>query len=237
MFLIILVLTLLFIIPPLSSIELLSYGVDGSSNNVNVVIKNRAPIVFFKYRESDVVSYFEIKLSTQSQLLPDTTIWYVLSTTSTQNTINYTTRVEIGTQLVEETTYYLSIFVYDINGGSKTVQDWFYTTKSAVVLKTNVSLEIDYNNPFCPKNGEITKIRYMVKDKDVPVRIYLFSLSGEYIMTLNESIAQKDVIYTIDWDGKDKNGKILPQGMYIIVVKPLDDTPPVAKFVGIIDSR
>jgi hypothetical protein len=25
--------------------------------------------------------------------------------------------------------------------------------------------------------------------------------------------------------------------MYIIVVKPLDDTPPVAKFVGIIDSR
>jgi len=56
-------------------------------------------------------------------------------------------------------------------------------------------------------------------------------------MTLNESVAQKDFIYTIDWDGKDKNGKILPQGMYIIVVKPLDDTPPVAKFVGIIDSR
>jgi hypothetical protein len=237
MFLIILVLTLLFITSPLSSIELLSYGVDGSSNNVNVVIKNRNPIVFFKYRESDVVSYFEIKLSTQSQLLPDTTIWYVLSTTSTQNTINYTTRVEIGAQLVEETTYYLSIFVYDINGESKTVQDRFYTTKSAVVLKNNVSLEIDYNNPFCPKNGEITKIRYMVKDKDVPVRIYLFSLSGEYIMTLNESVAQKDFIYTIDWDGKDKNGKILPQGMYIIVVKPLDDTPPVAKFVGIIDSR
>jgi hypothetical protein len=237
MFLIVLVLTLLFIISPLSSIELLSYGVDGSSNNVNVVIKNRNPIMFFKYRESDVVSYFEIKLSTQSQLLPNTTIWYVLSTTSTQNTINYTTRVEIGAQLIEETTYYLSIFVYDINGGSKTVQDWFYTTKSAVVLKNNVSLEIDYNNPFCPKIGEITKIRYMVKNKDVPVRIYLFSLSGEYIMTLNESVAQKDFIYTIDWDGKDKNGKILPQGMYIIVVKPLDDTPPVAKFVGIIDSR
>jgi hypothetical protein len=237
MFIIVLVLTLLFIVPPLSSIELLSYGVDGSSNNVNVVIKNRNPIVFFKYRESDVVSYFEIKLSTQSQLLPNTTIWYVLSTTSTQNTINYTTRVEIGTQLVEETTYYLSIFVYNINGESKTVQDWFYTTKSAVVLKNNVSLEIDYNNPFCPKIGEITKIRYMVKNKDVPVRIYLFSLSGEYIMTLNESVAQKDFIYTIDWDGKDKNGKILPQGMYIIVIKPLDDTPPVAKFVGIIDSR
>ena len=237
MFIIVLVLTLLFIVPPLSSIELLSYGVDGSSNNVNVVIKNRNPIVFFKYRESDVVSYFEIKLSTQSQLLPNTTIWYVLSTTSTQNTINYTTRVEIGTQLVEETTYYLSIFVYNINGESKTVQDWFYTTKSAVVLKNNVSLEIDYNNPFCPKIGEITKIRYMVKNKDVSVRIYLFSLSGEYIMTLNESVAQKDFIYTIDWDGKDKNGKILPQGMYIIVIKPLDDTPPVAKFVGIIDSR
>jgi len=218
-------------------IEILSYGVDGSSNNINVVIKNRNPIVFFKYKETDIVSHFEIKLSSQPQLLPDTTIWYVLSTTNTQNTINYITRLEIKTPLVEQTTYYLSISVYDIIGGSITLQDKFCTTKSAVSLKNEISLEIDYNNPFCPNKGEITKIRYMIKDKDIPVKVYLFSISGRYIMTLNESFAQKDVVYTIDWDGKDKNGKILPQGMYIVVVKPLDDTPPISKFIGIIDNR
>ncbi len=236
MFLII-VMLFLFFSSQVFPIEIISYGVDGSSNNVNVVIKNRKPIVFFEYGEQDIVSYFEIKLSTQQELAASTTIWYVLSTTTSINTINYITRIEIETQLMEKTTYYLSISVYDVNGGSKTVQDKFYTTKSAFVLENNLSLEIDYNNPFCPKNGENTKIRYMVKEKDLPVKVYLFSLSGKYIMTLKEGIAQKDVVYTIDWDGKDKDGKILPQGVYIVVIKPLDETPPVSKFVGIIDSK
>ncbi len=228
--------TILFLFSTnVSSIEIVSYGVDGSSNNVNVVIKNRNPVVFFKYQQSDVVSFFEIKLSTE--IYSSTTTWYILSTTNTQNTINYITRVEITKQLLEQTTYFLSISVYDIFGGSKTVKDKFCTTKSAVVLKNNLSLDVDYNNPFCPKNGEITKIRYCSKDKDVIVKIYLFSLSGEYIMTLGENLVLKDVVYTIDWDGKDKNGKVLPQGLYIVVVKPLDDTPSVSKFVGIIDNR
>ena len=236
MFLIIVIL-FLFFSSQVFSIEIISYGVDGSSNNINVVLKNRKPIIFFECRKQDFVSYFEIKLSAQPQLLPNTTIWYVLTTTNTQNTINYTTRIEIGSQLLEQTTYFLLISVYDIRGGSKVIQDQFYTTKSAVSLKNNISLEIDYNNPFCPNEGEITKIRYMLKDKDVNVKVYLFSLSGKYIMTLKEGFVQKEVVYTIDWDGRDNNGKILPQGMYIIVVKPLDDTPPVSKFIGIIDRR
>ncbi len=235
MFLIIVIL-FLFFSSQVFSIEIISYGVDGSSNNINVVLKNRKPIIFFECRKQDFVSYFEIKLSTQQELTPSTTIWYVLSTTSI-NTINYITRIEIEPQLMEKTTYYLSISVYDVNGGSKTVRDKFYTTQSAFVFKDEISLEIDYNNPFCPKNGEITKIRYSVKEKDLPVEIYLFSLSGEYIMTLKEGVAQKDVVYTIDWDGKDKDGKILPQGVYIVVIKPLDGSGTVSKFVGIIDKR
>jgi len=97
------------------------------------------------------------------------------------------------------------------------------------------SLNVDYNNPFSPSNGEITKIRYIVKDKDFPVKIFIFTISGKFVKKLVDSIAEKDVVYTIDWDGKDENGNIVPQGIYIVTMV-VSDNPPITKLVGVVEK-
>ncbi len=217
------------------SIEIISYGVDGSSNNVNVIIKDRNPIVFFEYKEGYVVLNYEIKIATiQSGLNVGTTIWYVKNTTSTENTINYITRTEIPRDILKEkTTYFILLSVYDIDGESETIEDEFYTTESAANLNLEFSLDIDYNNPFCPSNGEITKIRYLVKNRDFPVKIYIFTISGKFVKKLTDSVAIKDIVYTIDWDGRDESGEIVPQGIYVVTMV-LPDNPPLTRLVGVV---
>jgi hypothetical protein len=219
------------------SIEIISYGVDGSSNNVNVVIKDRNLVAFFEYKEGCVVLNYEIKITTiQSGLNSETTIWYVQKTTSTENTINCITRTEIPRDILEEdTTYFILLSVYDTDGGSKTVKDKFYTTKSAASLNLEFSLSVDYNNPFCPSNCEKTKIRYLVKNKDYPVKIYIFTISGKFVRKLTDSVAMKDVVYTIDWDGKDENGNIVPQGIYVVTML-VPDNPPITKLLGVVEK-
>lgn len=219
----------------LSSIEIISYGVDGSSNNCNVMIKNRNPIVFFEYSVGDVINYYEIKLATTSSgLISGNTIWYLLSSTTTENTINYMVREEIQTNLLEQTTYFLLISVYDIFGDTEIINDKFFTTPSVVSLQQNISLDIDYNNPFCPKNGEVTKIRYVIKDKDFPIKIYIFTLSGKLVRKLIDTVAIKDMVYTIDWDGKDDKGEVVPKGLYVVTLI-IEENSSVVKFVCVAD--
>ncbi len=220
----------------------LLYGVDSSSNNVNVVIKERNPIAFFKLDENYVGTSFEIKISTSSSNLnTESLVWATTGVVTAANTINNTTRIEIPSlSLKKNTTYYIQFTVsyYEFSNqiSTTTFVDKFYTIWPAVSLTSEISLEVDYNNPFCPLQAETTKIRYMVKNKDAPVNIYLFSISGRYIKTLASHLALKDVVYTISWDGKDTNGQVLPQGMYIVCLSTLDSTP-VIKYVGIIDKR
>ncbi len=227
----------IFFASTLYSLEIISYGVDGSSNNFNVMIKNRDPVVFFEYTKYDVITYYEIKLATSTQnLFSGNTIWYLLSSTNTENTINYMVREEIPKSfLIENTTYFLLLSIYDILADTKTINDKFFTTESAVSLKDNISLEIDYNNPFCPKNGEITKIRYLIKDKDFPVKIYIFTLSGKPIRKLADTVAIKDMLYTIDWDGKNENGEVVTKGLYIVSLI-VEGNSSISKFIAIVDK-
>lgn len=223
----------------LNSIEIISYGVDGKNYNMNVVIKERNPIIFFEYKEGNIVKNFEIKLATTSLgLITGTTIWFVNQTTTSLNTINNITRIEIPTQQVglrTRTTYYLMITVYDIFSSSTILTDTFYTTLSAVSLE-DALLEIDYKNPFSPKIGEKTQIRYRIKNKDVQVKICVFSISGRYVTTLMDGIALKDIVYTLEWDGKDENGEILPPGVYIVSLM-IPAEPPVTRLVGIVEKK
>ncbi|MCS7152133.1 MAG: hypothetical protein NZ928_07145 [Endomicrobia bacterium] len=217
-----------------------SYGVDGSSNNVNVVIKSRNPVVFFEYDNRYIIASFEIKISTfENGLSLGNTVWHIVDSTSVENTLNFTTRVNIDNRiLVENTTYFLLLRVYETNGSSQTVTDRFFTTKSALESWSDVkiTLEVDQNNPFCPLQGEKTKIRY-ITDKDIPISIYIFSISGRLVRILNrKQTALKDIVYTIDWDGKDEEGNILPQGMYFVMLHS-DGISPVVRLVGIIKER
>ncbi len=225
-------------------LEIISYGVDGSSGNVNVSIKSRKPIFHWKYEGT--VEYFELKLSTGetkekgvNNLLNGTTIWYIKNSTSTENTFNRITRIEYNGNFILEknNTYYWSLTLYS-ESSSIGVTDWFYVTSSDIELTRDkkVDLKVDYNNPFCPYSGEITKFKYKVLSTDLHVKIHIFSISGKYITTLTDHPALKDVVYTIDWDGKDKDGNILPQGIYIVTLVP-EGEESVSQFVGIIDRR
>lgn len=231
-----------FVVSELLADAVVLYGVDGSSNNVNVVIKDRNPIAFFKLDENYVGTSFEIKVSTSlTDLITGNLIWDTTGVITNINTINNTTRIEIpSSNLKKNTTYYIQFTVsyYEFANqiSTTTFVDQFYTILPTVNLTSEISLEVDYNNPFCPLQAETTKIRYMVKNKDAPINIYLFSISGKYIKTLASHLALKDVVYTISWDGKDANGQVLPQGMYIVCLSTLDSAP-VIKYVGIIDKR
>lgn len=228
-----------FSILPSLSLEISSYGIDGSSSNPNVNIKQRNPVIHFE-TVGGIVSFFEIKISSfQQGLLSSSTIWYIITTTTTLNTINNITRVECPTDVLhQETTYWFQIVVYEENNIASfdKKEGWFYTPPTSVVLKDDIDLKIDFNNPFCPKQGENTQIRYMVKNKDVVVKLYVFNISGKYIRKLAEHVALKDVVYTIDWDGKDDNGKILSQGVYFVVIQT-SDLSIATSLVGIIDKR
>ncbi|MFN3550598.1 MAG: hypothetical protein ACK4WJ_02140 [Endomicrobiia bacterium] len=227
----------IFFVTTLYALEITSYGVDGSSNNLNVMIKNRNPVLFFEYRKNNVVTHYEIKLATSTQgLTSANTIWYLLGSTTTENTINYIVREEIPASLLsEQTTYFLLVLVYDILGYTETINDKFFTTKSAVSLAQNISLEIDYNNPFCPKNGEITKIRYVIKEKDFPVKVYIFTISGKPVRKLVDSVAIKDMVYTVDWDGRNDNGEIVSKGLYVVSLI-VEDNPSVTRFIAVVDK-
>ncbi len=237
---------LLSIISFLSSVladPIVSYGVDGSSNNLNVVIKNRNPIAFFKVDTNYTAYSFEIKIS--SYLIGTSSgnfVWTATSSVNSNNTINNLTRIEIPSSVLQKNlTYYMQLTVYYYEllnqiSTSTTVFDKFYTVLSAVNLTSEISLEVDFNNPFCPKMGETTKIRYMVKNKDTPIDLYLFSISGKYIKILASHLALKDVVYTITWDGKDEKGEILPQGVYIVALRTID-APSVIRYVGVVDKK
>lgn len=230
---------LIFFSQILQSIEIISYGVDGKNYNTSVVIKDRNPIIFFEYNKGSIIKNFEIKLSTiSSGLLSGSTIWYINQTTTSLNTINNITRIEIPSEQVGlkvKTTYYLMITVYDISSSSSIITDTFYTTLSALKLES-VFLDIDYKNPFSPKIGEKTQIRYKIKGDDLQIKICVFSISGKYLRTLADHLALKDMLYTVEWDGKDEKGEILPSGVYIVSLM-IPSEQPITRLVGIVEKK
>lgn len=225
----------------LFSLSIESFGIDGKIENDNVVIRNRKPIIHLEY--TGTIEKYEIVLSTfAGGLFNGTTVWFVIGSTSTENTLNNIVRVEcdyFSSASVIEHEYYLGITVYESSytyqqkttkfSVSPTVANSFSSTDKAVLI-------IDQNNPFSPTRNETTKFRYFVTKVDRNVKIYLFTLSGKFISKVIDHTAIKDVVYTFVWDGKDSEGNILPEGMYVVSLVATD-VSPITKFVGIVNKR
>ncbi|MFQ3675015.1 MAG: hypothetical protein SNJ64_00535 [Endomicrobiia bacterium] len=217
----------------LFAVTIVSYGVDGSSGNTNVVVKSRNPIIFWEY--NGVVSEYIVSVSSFSRgLLSGTTVWSVIGSTTTTNTINNITRIECNySNFLEKEEYFFSITL----NSTTTVFGSFKTSPSAIKFSSpKIDFDIDENNPFCPKQNETTSFRYIVRDKDLNVKIYIFTISGKFVLKLADHPALKDVVYTQKWDGKDEQGNVLSEGMYVATIVA-GDYIPISKFVGIIDRR
>jgi len=75
---------------------------------------------------------------------------------------------------------------------------------------------------FSPKQGENTTISFSLKE-DASVRLKIYNLDGR----LQRILVSKDRMYAgrnaILWDGKDKDGRIVPSSLYLIALSIDDD--------------
>jgi len=71
------------------------------------------------------------------------------------------------------------------------------------------ALEQNYPNPFNPS----TLISYQLP-KTSKVILKIYSINGQLVKTLINEF-QNAGKYTVKWDGKDRNGKMIPSGIYI----------------------
>ncbi|MHB9023618.1 MAG: FlgD immunoglobulin-like domain containing protein [Armatimonadota bacterium] len=72
-------------------------------------------------------------------------------------------------------------------------------------------------NPFNPKTGQLTTIRYTVPTTS-NLRIYVTNSSGTEIRSIVTYRGMPTGTYQRTWDGKDRSGAIVPDGTYTVRV-------------------
>ncbi|HNS71964.1 MAG TPA: FlgD immunoglobulin-like domain containing protein [bacterium] len=81
-------------------------------------------------------------------------------------------------------------------------------TAVAVAKPTEYLLAQNYPNPFNPS----TSISYTLKDNG-HVKLAIFNIRGQLIRSLVDN-AQMAGQYSMEWDGRDANGSVVPTGTY-----------------------
>jgi photosystem II stability/assembly factor-like uncharacterized protein len=84
----------------------------------------------------------------------------------------------------------------------------------------------NYPNPFNPKNGDTTIIRYLSTALPSSVTVKIYTVSGELVW----DYAETTVDGKVTWDGKNKTGGYCAPGVYIAVVD-MDGTKARNKIV------
>lgn len=76
-----------------------------------------------------------------------------------------------------------------------------------------------YPNPFNPSLGEFTTLAFRYP-QDVMAKLYIFDLSGQLIYRENILTTNRapDGFCRVSWDGRDNNGKVVDNGVYLIQV-------------------
>ncbi|MBI4057163.1 MAG: T9SS type A sorting domain-containing protein [Elusimicrobia bacterium] len=78
-----------------------------------------------------------------------------------------------------------------------------------------------YPNPFRPHKGESAKIHYeLPEDSDISLKIY--DLLGQGVLNLSfsaGSLGGRSGVNEVKWDGRNSQGEIVLQGMYVAVLK------------------
>jgi len=208
--------------------------VDNVVNNREVIILQHNPTfswTFVDKDEDDMQFGVQIQISTETFF--NTNLWMEKPIVYKKQSIILPT--EVVSKLSPETTYYFRIRTIDsfCSFGEWSEVSSFYTIKPQIMFSSAVAdVIIDWNNPFAPAKGEVTKIRYRVCSDNEHVTLCVYNFAGELVKVLEDGVAEKDVIYTIFWDGTNMAGNIVSEGIYFVNLrvsnKKFYKTVPVA---------
>jgi hypothetical protein len=213
--------------------------VDGVYNSTQTVVTGRQPV--FSWAIGDLVSSFTVTVA--DNFPPTTTFWDYTGSTTSLNTINFTTRVPYNADssalpLAANTTYAWRVVIYNVdangNSSSATAVSQFSTVATAVTLTGgSFDLAVDWNNPFNPAT-QYTVFRFVAKDRDRSVKLQVFTLSGALVRDWPEQTVLKDAWYTQMWDGKNNDGDTVARGIYLVNLKDTGEGKGVTRRVAVI---
>jgi hypothetical protein len=119
--------------------------------------------------------------------------------------------------------------------------DWkIYFASQSLISKNET---YPFPNPFSPRLDNVCKIKYSTGGKNVKVTIRIFDFGMNYVRTVIQNADRGNTLHNIDnastdfngvidfWDGKDDNGKIVPNGVYFYRVDVGDDKPLYGKII------
>lgn len=110
-----------------------------------------------------------------------------------------------------EPTTQIVITVYDNAGNSTTQTQQISAGTIPKIFAQNKNI-INYPNPFNPS----TTVEVRVEDAG-SIQVLLYNAKGKEVKTFHNGYAEKGVL-TFEWDGKDKNGRAQPSGVYYVRV-------------------
>jgi len=104
--------------------------------------------------------------------------------------------------------------VYVIIGGNKLVElTWIGEgIEEKPYLSERINSLFIYPNPF----SNTASIYWQVAQKEEPVRLRIYNLTGQRIKTFLKDRGLKPGIYRVLWDGKDDKEILLPNGIYFV---------------------
>jgi hypothetical protein len=236
----IIIIALIFAVCPVSSPAADFTGnilVDGFLNPGEVPVTNHNPLFSWEY--TGMVSSFTLTVSLDTVFLPAGEEWNFTGSTTIANTINGITRTSYnadnGAQpLLPARTYFWRVTLYE-NGASASRSGQFTTLESDVSMnESKLNLAVGWNNPFNPLNGQVTKFRFSSGNRDRRVKVRIFTLSGELVKEWPEQTILMDAWYSVEWDGKNRDGETVAAGIYLVNLFDPGEGKSVTKRLAVI---
>lgn len=113
----------------------------------------------------------------------------------------------------------IKLSVWDTHNNLSESSIDFYVEEDAKLSLNNV---INYPNPFSEKT--IFQFEHNAAGENLLVRIDIYSIKGEHVFSVENSIVSAPAtINTIEWDGRNSNGQLIKEGIYIYKVSIISE--------------
>ncbi len=140
----------------------------------------------------------------------------------TTNTINWQVTVYHYSKNLKPDTYYFTGSLFPHETDSIPVKFSTFASDTSLVLTQSVSTLTNtniysYPNPFNPEK-EYATIRYAISE-ETKLTIKIYDLTNHLIRTLKDNEVEHPGEHAIFWDGRNNSGKIVANGVYLLLVE------------------